>query len=74
MYPSGHLLIIDVTDNTISGKTDEGKDGNVTLSEDGKVKIDGEEAFLRNDTIFYTLHGVGSSNDVILVKRLNDMH
>ncbi|WHZ08123.1 MAG: hypothetical protein OJF59_001876 [Cytophagales bacterium] len=74
MYPSGHLLIIDVTGNSISGKTEDGQDGNVTFSDDGKVRIDGEEAFLRNDTIFYTLHGAGSSNEIFLVRMMNDMH
>jgi hypothetical protein len=74
VYPSGQLLIIDVNGNAISAKTEDGKDGDVTLSEDGKVKIDGEYAFLRNDTIFYTVHGAGSSMEVILVRRLNDMH
>lgn len=73
MYPSGQLLIIDVTNNSISGKTGEGKDGEIRLS-DGKVKIDGEEAFLKNDTIFYTMHGVGSSTEIFLVRVLNDMH
>lgn len=74
MYPSGQLLIIDVTGGYISGKTGDGKDGGVTLSKDGKVMMDGEEAFLKNDTIFYTIHRAGGSTEVILTRVLNDLH
>lgn len=74
MYPTGYMLTIEVNGNTIKGTTDDGRDGDVTLADDGKVRIEGEVAFLRNDTIFYTLHGAGGSTEVFLVRELLDMH
>lgn len=46
----------------------------VELLPDGRVLIDGTEAYVSNDTLFLMVSGSGGSSESIYVKTLNDMN
>ncbi|MFZ1809309.1 MAG: fibrobacter succinogenes major paralogous domain-containing protein [Cyclobacteriaceae bacterium] len=69
LYPTGEPLSIEYVEGNLFGSFSDGSDADIEISSDGVVLIDGSEAFLANDTIFYTINAAGSSRDTYLIRK-----
>jgi len=60
--------------STLKAFDDDNAPLEVELLPDGKVLIDGAEAYVSNDTLRLVISGSGGSSESVYVKTLNDMN